>query len=104
MTTAPIKKAIVCKYCQEGSGIIWYEHDIMKTPDGNIICRKCVEESNVKTNMRIYGRNDPMIKDHLSREQQKVDDWNSYASNINSINKRLGGKKNILELRKNPYH
>jgi superfamily II helicase len=101
--TVPIKKAVVCKYCPGGSGIIWYEQDIMRKPDGSIICRKCVEKENIKLNMRVLGRNHPMIKDHLQREQEKIDSWNKCASDWNRINKSLGGKKNILELRKNPY-
>jgi hypothetical protein len=101
--TIPIKKALVCKYCPGGTGIIWDPKNAFRTPNGDLKCRKCVEEDNLKMNMRALGRNHPMIKDFLMKEQKKVDEWNSYANQWNNINKRMGGTITILTLKKNPY-
>jgi hypothetical protein len=40
---------------------------------------------------------------YLAEEQKTVDQWNNYASSMNALNKRMGGTKNILELKRNPY-
>jgi hypothetical protein len=43
------------------------------------------------------------VKDFIAEEQKTVDQWNNYASSMNALNKRMGGTKNILELKRNPY-
>jgi hypothetical protein len=53
--------------------------------------------------IRVLGADHPKYKDFLAAEQKKVDLWNNYASNINTINKRMGGNKEILRLKRNPY-
>jgi hypothetical protein len=54
-------------------------------------------------NMRVLGRNHPMIKDYLSQKQNEINEWNKYAQSMNDLNKRMGGTKDILGLKKNPY-
>ena len=50
----------------------------------------------------IVRPNHSKVKDFLKAEQRKVDQWNNYANKWN-INRRGGGSKEILKLKKNPY-
>jgi hypothetical protein len=98
-----IKRAQVCRYCPEGMGIIWNPEDAIRTVKGDLKCTKCLEMDTRKMMIRVLGPEHPKNKDFLAQEQKKVDQWNSYASNINTINKKMGGTKDVLKLKKNPY-
>jgi hypothetical protein len=101
--TIPIKKALVCKYCPEGTGIIWNPKDAWSDAKGEVKCLKCVETDTRKMMIRVLGPDHPKNKDFLIEEQRKIDEWNTYAHTMNDINRRMGGTKNVLELKKNPY-
>ena len=101
--TIPIKRAQVCKYCPEVLGIIWNPKDAIRTAEGDIKCLKCVESDTRKVMIRVLGPEHPKNKDFLAQEQKKVDQWNNYANKVNDTNRRMGGTKNILALKSNPY-
>jgi hypothetical protein len=101
--TILIKRARVCRYCPEGTGIIWNDNDAIRTFEGDLKCLKSVETDTRKMMIRVFGADHPKNKDFLQIEQKKVVQWNNYAQSMNDLNKRMGGKKNILELRRNPY-
>jgi hypothetical protein len=101
--TIPIKRAQVCRYCPEGTGIIWNPEDAIRTAKGDIKCLKCVETDTRKVMIRVLGADHPKNKDFLAQEQKKVDQWNVYANKVNDTNKRMGGNKDILKLKRNPY-
>jgi hypothetical protein len=87
---SPIKRARVCRYCPEGTGINWNENDAIRTFEGDLKCLKCVETDTRKMLIRVLGPDHPKNKDFLQQEQRKVDRWNTYANQWNDINKRLG--------------
>lgn len=99
----PIKRASVCRYCPEGTGIIWNPKDAIRTAEGDIKCLKCGETDTRKMMIRVLGKDHPKNKYFLAAEQKKVDHWNNYANKVNDTNKRMGGTKNILPLKRNPY-
>lgn len=101
--TIPIKRATVCRYCPEGTGIIWNSADAMRTEKGDLKCLKCIEEDTRKMLVRIRGANHPKNQEFIQQKQKEVDRWNSYATSVNSANKRMGGTKDILPLKRNPY-
>jgi hypothetical protein len=103
MTTIPIKRAQVCRYCPEGTGIIWNPKDAIRTAEGDIKCLKCVGTDTRKTMIRVLGPDHPKNKDFLAAEQKKVNLWNNYANKVNDTNKRMGGNKDILKLKRNSY-
>jgi hypothetical protein len=49
-------RAHVCRYCPEGSGIIWNPKDAIRTSEGDIKCLKCAEEDTNKMLVRVRGR------------------------------------------------
>jgi hypothetical protein len=101
--TVQIKRARVCKYCEHGSGIIWHEEDAMRMHDGSWKCITCINKDTKKTMLRALGPDNSKVKDFIQQEQKEVDIWNNYAQSINDLNKRMGGTKNILKLKRNPY-
>jgi hypothetical protein len=103
MTSVPIKRARVCKYCDHGSGIIWHEEDAMKMFDGSWKCLSCLNRDANKTTLRVLGVEHPKSKTIVAEAQKTVDQWNDYAQSMNDLNKRMGGNKDILELKRNPY-
>jgi hypothetical protein len=103
MTTIPIRRARVCRNCSEGLGIIWHEEDAMRTHDGSWKCLKCIDTDTKKTMLRALGREHHKVKDFIQQEQKEVDNWNKYAQSMNDLNKRMGGTRNILNMKKNPY-
>jgi hypothetical protein len=103
MTTVPINRARVCRYCDHGSGIIWHEEYGMRMHDGSWKCLTCIDRDTKKTMLRALGPQHPKVKDFIQQEQKEIDRWNTYASNWNDINKRMGGTHTILPLKKNPY-
>jgi hypothetical protein len=103
MTTIPIRRAQVCRYCPEGTGIIWNPEDAIRTFEGDIKCLKCVETDTRKMMIRVLGADHPKNKEFLAAEQKKVDLWNTYAKSVNSANRRMGGTKDIVKLKRNPY-
>jgi hypothetical protein len=73
------------------------DKDAMKTAK----CEKCgtintiaLEEGELK---------EQRIETFLEKNIRKVDQWNNYASKWNNINRRIGGSKEILKLKKDPY-
>jgi hypothetical protein len=101
--TIPIKRATVCRHCSEGTGIIHDPTDLVRTADGDLKCLKCVEEDTRKMLIRVRGQHHPKNQDFISAEQRKVDQWNALANKVNSQNKRMGGNKDILPLKRNKY-
>jgi hypothetical protein len=101
--TIPIKRAQVCRYCPEGTGIIWNPVDAIRTEKGDLKCLKCVEEDTRKIQIRVRGVNHPKNQEFIAAEQKKVDRWNSYAKSVNDANKRMGGTKDILQMKRNKY-
>jgi hypothetical protein len=101
--TIPIKRAQVCRYCPEGTGIIWNPNDAMKMQDGTLKCLKCLEEDTHRIQIRTRGVHHPKNQEFIQQEQKKVDRWNSYAKSVNFANKRMGGTKDVLPLKRNPY-
>jgi hypothetical protein len=99
----PIKRARVCKYCPEGTGIIWNPEDAVRTVEGDLKCLKCVETDTRKMMIRVLGPDHPENKDFLRQEQKKVDQWNAYVNEVNDINKKMGGNKDLLKPKKSPY-
>jgi hypothetical protein len=103
MTTVPIRRARVCRYCDHGSGIIWHEEDAMKMHDGSWKCISCINRDTKKVILRALGREHHKVKEFIAEEQRTVDQWNNYAQSINDLNKRMGGTKDILPMKKSPY-
>jgi hypothetical protein len=79
------------------------DEDMIRTFEGDIKCLKCVETDSRKMMIRVLGPEHPKNKDFLVAEQKKVDLWNNYANKWNDINKKMGGNKDILKLKRNPY-
>jgi hypothetical protein len=71
MTTIPIRRAQVCRYCPEGTGIIWNPKDAIRTAEGDIKCLKCVETDTRKVMIRVLGPDHPKNKDFLSSSRTK---------------------------------
>lgn len=98
----PIKHARVCRYCPEGTGIIWHEEDALRMHDGTWKCLKCVNTDTNKLMVNTLGKDHHKVKTIIQNEQQEIDRWNNYAASINNANKRMGGTKDILGLRDLP--
>jgi hypothetical protein len=103
MTSIPIRRSHVCRYCPEGSGIIWNDDDAMRMTDGTWKCTKCIDHDTRKMMIRALGKDHPKNKVAIAEKQKEIDKWNSYANEVNDVNKRMGGSNKILELKKNPY-
>jgi hypothetical protein len=103
MTTVPINHARVCRYCDHGSGIIWHEEDAMRIHDGTWKYHTCINRDTRKMMLRALGPDNPRCKEFIAEEQKTVDQWNNYAKSMNDLNKRMGGTRDILNLKKNPY-
>jgi hypothetical protein len=103
MTTVPIRRARVCRYCDHGSGIIWHEEDAMRMHDGSWKCLKCIDNDTKKMLIRALGPQHQKSKTIIAEEQRTVDQWNNYAKSMNDLNRRMGGTRDILNLKKNPY-
>lgn len=71
--TVPIKRATVCRYCPEGTGIIWNPADAIRTVKEDLKCLKCVEEDTRKIQIRVRGVNHPKNQEFIAAEQKKVD-------------------------------
>jgi hypothetical protein len=106
-TTGKISKINICHYCNSdiypsGKPII-DDKNAVRTAKGDYKCGECVGEDNVKLNMRMLGRNHPMIKDYLSQKQNEINQWNKYARSVNNMNKKMGGTTDVVKLKRNPY-
>ena len=64
---------------------------------------KCINTDTNKLMVRVLGKDHPKVKTILQEEQREVDRWNSYAKSINDANRKSGGTKDILPLKRNPY-
>lgn len=94
------KKFIIqtCHYCDNetyptGKPIDPNDRNARRTEKGDYKCGDCVGEDNVKLNMGVLGRDHPMIKDYLQKQQKEIDSWNKYARAINHTNKRLWNER-----------
>jgi hypothetical protein len=92
----PLRRARVCRYCPEGTGIIWDPEDAIRTAEGDLKCLKCVETDTRKMMIRVIGADHPKNKSAIDEKQKEVDQWNTYAQSINDLNKRMGGTRDFL--------
>jgi hypothetical protein len=53
--------------------------------------------------VRALGKDRPKVKAIIKDEQREVNKWNNYAEKLNSANRKSGGTKDILHLKKNRY-
>jgi hypothetical protein len=107
-TTGKINKIEICHYCNSdiyssGKPIDPTDRNARRTEKGDYKCGDCVGEDNLHLNMRVLGRDHPMIKDYLSKKQNEINEWNRYANQWNSIERSLGGTKDIMKPKRNPY-
>jgi hypothetical protein len=107
-TTGRVSKINICHYCNnetypKGKPIIDDRHAV-RTNKGDYKCGHCVSEDNMHLNMRVLGRNHPIVKDYLSKKKQEIDEYNKYARQINQADRRMGGTKDVVKPKKNPYN
>lgn len=101
-------KANYCYYCDkesypQGRFLDINDKHAQKTERGDWKCGDCITEDNVKTMIRTRGPMDPYLKSFIDEEQRKVDVWNAAASVANAEERKHGGTKDIMKLKKNKY-
>jgi hypothetical protein len=74
-----------------------------RQPDGDYKCGECIATENRRMMVRTLGFSDPRVRAFMDEEQRSVDQWNESANRWNDIEKRLGGTKPIMKLKRNRY-